>query len=261
MKPRLNIHPDYAFLGAFLAELPSRFSDLGYPIHEGRNTLRNIAAEGLRLTVKRYKRPDWVHRVIYGFLRRSKCRRAYDNGMALLARGFSTPQPVAWIERSTAGLLQDAYLVTLQSDFERFTDAANAFPEGDSVPVVEAFADFAISLHEAGVEHLDFNHTNILYRKDPATHRIVFQLIDINRMRFHDAPLARHLCVKNLHRLFCPAIAFLNILRVYAERRGWDRDEMLLRGIFMRLSFKQFKEQKHRFTRWLRRLFSHGDAK
>lgn len=107
--------------------------------------------------------------------------------------------------------------------------------------MLEAFARFTVQLHEKGIEHRDFNHGNILWDRTPAgAYR--FQLIDINRMHFDDRPLSSRACMINLRRLSCPAVAFLYILDRYAETRGWDVDDTLLRGTFFRLAFGRRKQ-------------------
>jgi Lipopolysaccharide kinase (Kdo/WaaP) family protein len=47
--------------------------------------------------------------------------------------------------------------------------------------------------------------------------------------------------------LSCPAVAFLYILDRYAETRGWDVDDTLLRGTFFRLAFGRRKQLRKRF--------------
>ena len=112
--------------------------------------------------------------------------------------------------------------------------------------MLEAFARFAVQLHEKGIEHRDFNHGNILWDRTPAgAYR--FQLIDINRMHFDDRPLSSRACMINLRRLSCPAVAFLYILDRYAETRQWDMDDTLLRGTFFRLLFGRRQQFKKRF--------------
>ena len=68
-------------------------------------------------------------------------------------------------------------------------------------------------------------------------------------MHFDDRPLSSRACMINLRRLSCPAVAFLYILDRYAETRGWDVDDTLLRGIFFRLAFGRQRALKKRFLR------------
>ena len=113
--------------------------------------------------------------------------------------------------------------------------------------MLEAFARFTVRLHEQGICHEDFNQTNILWEYDGAAGNYRFQLIDINRMHFDDRPLSSRACMINLRRLSCPAVAFLYILDRYAETRGWDVDDTLLRGTFFRLAFGRRKQLRKRF--------------
>lgn len=121
------------------------------------------------------------------------------------------------------------------------------FPAPDTLPVLEAFARFTVRLHEQGICHEDFNQTNILWEYDGTAGNYRFQLIDINRMHFDDRPLSSRACMINLRRLSCPAVAFLYILDRYAETRGWDVDDTLLRGTFFRLAFGRRKQLRKRF--------------
>lgn len=73
-------------------------------------------------------------------------------------------------------------------------------------------------------------------------------------MRFHAGPLPMRRCMINLRRLSCPAPAFLYLMDRYAELRGWDLDDTLLRGILFRLLFVRHKRMKRRFRQ------RHGSA-
>ncbi|MCD8034417.1 MAG: LPS kinase Kdo/WaaP, partial [Alistipes sp.] len=108
-------------------------------------------------------------------------------------------------------------------------------------------ARFAGHPHDQATAPRDFPHGNVLWRRDAATGAVRFQLIDINRMRFADRPLRPRVCMVNLRRLSCPAVAFLYILDRYAEARGWNVDDTLLQGTFFRLAFERRKELRKRF--------------
>ena len=195
----MHIHVNTAseHLRDFTERLPELFDREGEVLHAGRNTIKAFEAEGERLVVKRFKRPNLLRAVIYTFFRR--------------------------LSQTTA-----------------------RFPAAGTLPVLEAFARFTVQLHEKGIEHRDFNHGNILWDRTPAgAYR--FQLIDINRMHFDDRPLSSRACMINLRRLSCPAVAFLYILDRYAETRGWDVDDTLLRGTFFRLAFGRRKQLRKRF--------------
>lgn len=186
---------------------------------------------------------------LYSFFRKNKARRAYEHALRLRGMGFDTPEPVAWSEYRKDGLIADTYFVSRRSELTPLPQTMKQFPAPDTLPVLEAFARFTVRLHEQGICHEDFNQTNILWEYDGTTGSYRFQLIDINRMRFHARPLRPDECMINLRRLSCPAVPFLYILDRYADIRGWDINDTLLRGVFFRLLFGRRQQFKKRFRK------------
>lgn len=184
---------------------------------------------------------------MYSFFRKNKARRAYEHALRLRGMGFDTPEPVAWSEYRKDGLIADTYFVSRRSELTPLPQTMRRFPAPDTLPVLEAFARFTVRLHEQGICHEDFNQTNILWEYDGTAGNYRFQLIDINRMRFHARPLRPDECMINLRRLSCPAVPFLYILDRYADIRGWDINDTLLRGTFFRLLFGRRQQFKKRF--------------
>lgn len=244
---KIHLNPNLKQFRNFAERLPETFDLEGETLHDGRNRIKAFDVGGDRLVVKRYKRPNAFNTLIYSFFRKSKARRAYEHARRLQALGIGTPQPVAWCECRRRGVIRDTYLITRRTADRAITGLTQRFPEPDTLPPLSAFAAFVVRLHALGVEHKDFNHSNILWHSDPATGQYAFQLIDINRMRLHRRPLRPRACMVNLRRLACPAGAFLYILDRYAEQRGWNVDETLLRGTFFRLLFGRRQQFKRRF--------------
>lgn len=245
---RIHVNTNTEHLRDFAQRLPELFDQGGEVLHAGRNTIKAFEINGERLVVKRFRRPNLLRAVIYTFFRRSKARRSYEHAVRLRALGIDSPEPIAWSEYRRHGLLSDTYYVSRRSDYAPLSQTTEHFPAAGTLPVLEAFARFAVSLHEKGIEHRDFNHGNILWSRTAAgVYR--FQLIDINRMHFEDAGLSSRACMINLRRLACPAVAFLYILDRYAEARGWNVDDTLLRGTFFRLAFGHSKQLRKRFRR------------
>ena len=182
----MHIHVNTAseHLRDFTERLPELFDREGEVLHAGRNTIKAFEAEGERLVVKRFKRPNLLRAVIYTFFRRSKARRSYEHAVRLRALGVDSPEPVAWSEYRRRGLLCDSYYVSRRSDYTPLSQTTARFPAAGTLPVLEAFARFTVQLHEKGIEHRDFNHGNILWDRTPAgAYR--FQLIDINLSLIH----------------------------------------------------------------------------
>lgn len=247
---RLHLDPSHKGLHEFVKKLPSLFErGEGTVLHAGRNTIRLLAQEGELLAAKRFRQPGALQGILYAHIRRSKARRSFEHAVRLISLGIGTPQPVAWSEYRRKGRLTDSFYVSRYSDLKPLSEFAARFPDSASRPVLDAFARFVAELHEKGIDHRDFNQGNILCGYSPEEGQWRFELIDINRMRFLNRPLTPRQCMIILRRLSCPAPAFLYILDRYAEVRGWNIDDTLLRGIFFRLAFGRQRALKKRFLR------------
>lgn len=244
---KITINPAMRHMRPFVEQLPKLFPVSGEVLHDGRNQIRAFDVGGEHFVVKRYKRPHLFNKIMYSFFRKNKACRAYEHALHLCELGFETPEPVAWSEYRTDGLVSDIYFISRRSDFAPLSETMKRFPSAETLPVLEAFARFTVRLHEAGVCHEDFNQTNILWEYDSTEGRYRFLLIDINRMKFHARPMRPDECMINLRRLSCPAVPFLYILDRYADARGWDVDDTLLRGTFFRLLFGRRQQFKKRF--------------
>ena len=140
----MHIHVNTAseHLRDFTERLPELFDREGEVLHAGRNTIKAFEAEGERLVVKRFKRPNLLRAVIYTFFRRSKARRSYEHAVRLRALGVDSPEPVAWSEYRRRGLLCDSYYVSRRSDYTPLSQTTARFPAAGTLPVLEAFARF-----------------------------------------------------------------------------------------------------------------------
>ena len=112
----LVLHPDHTDLREWMEQLPEIFAEeAGELIHNGRNQLRKISHSGTVYVVKAYRRPHFINRMVYGLLRPSKAKRAYDNAIALEQIGIGTPAPVGYMNLRRGLLFDRSYLVTLAS--------------------------------------------------------------------------------------------------------------------------------------------------
>ncbi len=249
------IHPAAIHFSQFIEQLPKRFDQEGAMLYEGRNKIKCFTIEGVKLVVKRYKRPNLLQSIIYTFFRKSKAQRAYEHAIRLREMGFDTPAPIGWSRYFRHGLLSDSFLITTHTSYTAFTQAAQNWPSEEATSILNAFACFSVRLHEARIEHCDLNHSNILYKYDEKANNYRFQLIDINRMRFHKQQLSKRRCMINLRRLSVSGEVFLYLLNRYAEERKWHLEETLLQGVISRLLFlrrqrlkKQFREYKTKIS-------------
>ncbi len=247
---KLHIAPSYEHLRPQLERLPELFAaEAGETLHAGRNTIRAIEMGGQRLAAKRFKRPNAFNSLVYAYLRKSKAQRAYEHAQRLRAMGIDSPEPIAWCEIRRNGVIADTYFVARYTSWRPLLDAIERYPADDSREVLKSFAAFAANLHKHGVEHKDFNSTNTIYACDPATQDYRFQLIDINRMRFHPRALSPDRGIANFQRLTGRTDAFLYILDRYAAVRGLESFATRLQGARCRLNFRYRRRLKYKLRR------------
>ena len=246
------IDSKYKSISAQLKSIPDVFGQ-GELIFNGRNQIRKFCIDGQVVVVKRYKRHDYLKSIIYTFFRKNKARRSYENAQELLKRGYDTPQPIAYWEDRSCGLIRQVYYAC------EYTDAQPIRPqlidqEPFDEPLATAYAHFVASLHEHGILHRDLNPTNVLYSRSEESYH--FQLIDINRMRFFEGEVPKAECMENLTLFWWLTDVYRFVLREYATIRRWT-DEDIQQAIYV-------KERHDR--RWIRRknftaIFKHKKLK
>lgn len=249
---RAIINPEYLHLRDFLLALPECFDELECDevLHTGRNEVRLFTVAGVRIVVKNFARISRLNRVVYGLLRPSKAVRAYRYAHCLLAMGIDTPVPIAAIDVRAGGVLRHSFFVSLYSEYESL-DILNHYPEQPLEPLLDALTDFLIKIHDCGVLHDDLNASNILYRKVDEGYYL-FQLIDINRLRFRSR-ISRNERLKNLRKLCCKPVAYFYILGRYAQQLNAREEAFQLRGMSMRL----MDDMRHRAKTMLKQKIKH----
>jgi len=196
MKTNFYINPSYSPLKEFIENIPDRFDDLGEPLHLGRNQVRLVTVNGIKLVIKYFKRITFANRIIYATLRKTKAQRAYEHSELLLSKGITSPMPVAYIDVYNKLLLQKSYYVCLYTEYEAVNEIFSR-PIAESEAELKAFARFTYKLHKEGFFHGDYTLSNVLYKFDGEKYD--FSLIDNNRMKFKKYTVKKS--VKNLKRL------------------------------------------------------------
>ncbi len=218
----LVLNPRFAHLEAFVRSLPARFArEEGQLIHDGRNKLRVVTYEGVDYVVKRYRRPNFVNRYVYGVLRPSKALRAYRNALRYEAIGVGTPSPVAYYTLRRGLAFDDSYFVTLLSTCpHRYEDLfTESIPYADEV--LSEIGRVTARLHEHGLAHKDYGRANILFEQRPDG-SVRLDIVDLNRMDV--GPINMEKGCKNFERL--PATAHMHrvMAEAYAKARGYDAE-------------------------------------
>ena len=223
---KIEIQDKYSYLRSFIESLPSRMTDEGETIHNGRNLIKVFTTpDGLCLNVKRYHKPHFLNAIIYSLaIRQPKGQRAYNYPSLLLKAGVETPEAGAYIENRYMGILQESYFISIQCPYpNRFYEVLDA-DENLYIPLAEAFAKFTARMHNAGMLHRDYSPGNILWQRD-SKGSFHFSVVDINRMHFGNVP--QKMGCANFARLWGKKKFFMAIAKVYAQERGFNPDECL----------------------------------
>lgn len=221
---KLLVNPTYKVLESSLKNLPELFEKQGKTIYKARNELRVIDVCGISINAKCYRKPILINRIIYTFIRKSKARRAYEYAMALQEKGIGTPEPLAYLEIKSNGLLSHSYFVSRHiPEFRMMREFADGSDVKGREDIIQAFGVFAAHLHNAGILHLDLSIGNILFRKDEEG--IQFWLVDLNRMKF--CTIDQEKGCKNFERLRGNNDFFQLLADSYAKARGYDASSCL----------------------------------
>lgn len=144
------INPAYGRFEDFVRRVPRIFSEEGKTIYKARNEIKVFEVDGVELNVKRYRIPLLINRVIYRFFRQPKAVRAYEYALRLVAKGFETPAPIAYVLFREKGLLGYSYFISLQSSYKTLYKVGQR-PVEENEDIFRALGTYMAKLHEAEV--------------------------------------------------------------------------------------------------------------
>lgn len=197
------------------------FDEGGRVIYTGHNIIK-VFGPAPDINIKRYRIPRWYNRIIYSLLRKPKGERAFRNAQRLQQADINTPQPLAFIMERKRGLIGKSFLVTRQEYGYQDCYMLGNDPIMDPAKrqLVKEIAALGAKMHTAGILHKDFSPGNILWHQHPATGKVEFCLVDINRMRFGKVSLKQG--AENFARMWGQPEMFKLLAREYARLRGGD---------------------------------------
>lgn len=234
---KLKINPNYQSLNDFITSLPTSFALLSQAttLHQGRNIVKYVEVDGVKLVIKCYSTLSLFNRIIYGRLRKSKSMRAYDNACQLLKLGVITPKPIAAIDCYRRGLLRESFFISEYSDFTSMKIINDPQYE-DDVELLNSLSRFIARLHQIGIQHNDLNVANVRYRQGDDGY--MFELIDNNRMRFKRRALSERERLNDLRHFSCQTVQFVYVLDRYAQLTGMDKNLFATKGVVSRLAYE-----------------------
>lgn len=232
MKTEVFVNPNFSYLTNFIKQIPESFNEIGNELHNGRNEVRLVDVNGLKIIVKYFKRITWANRLIFATIRKTKAQRAFEHSILLLKSGFSSPVPVAYVDVYKKGLLFKSFYISLYTDYKPIKQLFS-LPIAESEEALKAFSRYTYRLHRAGIFHDDYNLSNVLYSYNG--HEYDFSLIDNNRMRFRRYSYGRG--IRNLERLKIPVDRMGIIAAEYARESHASDIHILNAMIFYRLQY------------------------
>lgn len=241
---------------SFMMSLPESFAEgKGEILYDKRNQIRRFVqqSEGLPevIIVKRYKRPNFFQGLSYSTFWRNKAEKAYAFAERLLAMGIDTPRPLgALTQRNALGWTKQYYFASTENTDQSCWVLLES-SDKELEPLIEALAQYLVTLHEKGFLHGDTNLSNFLWHKetDGSYH---FAVIDVNRSKFLGRPASKKESLDNLFRLTHNRALLEQIIKKYARLRNWY-EEQAIREINNAVTrFEQKKAFLRRFKRLLK---------
>jgi len=195
-----------------------KFDSAGVVFGDGdRNKIKLFEVEGKTINIKSFKIPNFINKLAYKYLRKSKANRSFEFATTLLKIGIGSPQPIAYFENYNWLGLQQSYYVcehlNCNLTFRELVEIPN-YPE--HAIILQQFMHFCFELHEKGVEFLDHSPGNtLIVQTAPGNYQ--FYLVDLNRMLFHEE-MSFEMRMKNMSRLTPKPDMVEQMSAFYAEK-------------------------------------------
>jgi len=239
------VAPAYRPIESFIRSIPQGDYPREQVWRNRRNTVELVRAGETLLVVKKYKRPTIANCIIYTWFRKNKAQKAWEHANLLLAKGFETARPIAYVVIKRYGFVHTCYFISEYLPYPTIDQAyAQCGNEEEKHRLVTAFIDYTIRLHNAKIVHRDYNPGNILVHCEADGYH--FTLIDINRLKVGRVPSVGE-CMESLEMLGMNLQGMSDLLPLYAQRRGINEEE----ATNYLLRFRHF----HRIRSYIKRKF------
>jgi len=210
------------------------FNQQGELIKDSRNTVKVFKIDDLQINIKRFKRPNFVNRLVYSFFRSTKACRSFLYANKLLDYDILTPDPIAYFENSKCFIINDSFYVCKNIDYD--FDMKHVFENKQLESrdkLIKKFVLFTHKLHENGVIFLDHSTSNTIIKKVDGDYKLF--LIDLNRMKFKKMTFEDRL--KNFKRLNLSDDSIKKVSHFYSEIVNVNKD----------LIFEKIKKYSYNF--------------
>ena len=234
----------------FLLDIKSYFEKNKNTIHKARNELKIITYDDKDTVVKAFRVPNIINQFAYSYIRGSKAKKSYQNGMKLIKLGINTPTPIGYIEFYKYTLLKKSYFISRHQPYD-FLIREPLYDKNfsDRESIIKQFATFTYSLHQKNVYHRDYSagNTLVIDNKDGT---YTFSIVDINRMEFRSVDI--NLAMENFNKLWADESALSIIAYEYARVSGYNQNKCKKLILSHDKRLKEFVESRRR---WKKRIF------
>lgn len=214
------------------------FENAKYSLWNERNKIKVVVLGQEEITLKSFKVPHFINRIVYRFFRASKAKKSYENSLKIVD---FVPKPIGYVEYFRFGILGESYFLCEKFAYDftvREPLLDDAFPDRERL--FQAFAIFSFTLHEKGILHLDYSPGNILVKQREG--QFLFKIVDVNRMRFQKLDVEQRL--RNFSKLWAEDRDLESIIRVYAKLIDEDEERCLKVALYYSHIHKKSKERK-----------------
>ena len=215
-------HPNFSKYKTQIENCITHFTSSGKDFVIGkRNAIKLFELGNEVISIKSFKKPNIINKIVYRYFRKSKARRSFEFASKLMEMQIGTPQPVAFFENYDFIGLKESYYACqhLENVFEFREIVQNeAFENRDFI--IRKFTEFTFEMHEKGIEFLDHSPGNTLIRKN-TDGSYSFFLVDLNRMKFHES-LDFKTRMKNLSKITHKKDMIVVMSNEYAKLSGED---------------------------------------
>ena len=244
MNIRTKIAPGYEILEDWLKKLPEHFQNSGVSIFKDRNEVKVFNEMGFELNIKSFKVTHLINRFAYVYIRGSKAARSYLNALRLLASGASTPEPVAYVECLSKGILGESYYISLQYLHDFTLRDVLDYKISDRHNILIQWVNFTwLHLHKNGIFHLDYSPGNTLIRKEGEQYH--FAIVDLNRMKF--LPIDFEKGIQNFRLLHTDEETIKLIATQYAALCDFSAEKAVETLLKLDKDSKKFYGRKNKF--------------
>ncbi len=240
---KYEINPKYALeFTDFLKNIKEHFSKNSDTIHKARNELKIISHNKVDTVVKSFRVPNIINQFAYAYLRGSKAKKSYLNGIELLKLEVETPEPIGYIEFYKKGLLQESFFVSKYQPYDSLIrEPLYNSDFKDRENIIKQFAKFTYKLHQKNIFHKDYSAGNTLVMSQE-NGKYDFSIVDINRMEFRKIDL--NLAMQNFNKLWADKATLTIIAKEYAKIAQIDEAKAIKLIVKYDKELKAFVERR-----------------